>query len=215
MESQPLQPTEPLSVEVSSTSADIPVGGIDIFSIIAHIIGGNDTTSSLLSVNGFLNFLNILWSIFAILAFAVSILMLALYAYASTRRWQYYALGDKELRDAEDLYDELYRGVKKSTRLDDVLKHIDSDNPNDWKLAIIEADIILDDLLKQRGYAGSSLGERLKSISPTSLASLSDAWEAHKVRNRIAHEGADFVLTKRIAEETISRYRKVFNEFGV
>lgn len=213
--SQPLQPTEPLAVNVSSTSADIPVGGFDIFSIFAHIIGGNETSASLLSVNGFVSFLNTLWSVYVILAFAVSIAMLVLYAYASTRRWQFYAMNDKELRDAEDLYDELYRGVKKSSRLDDVLKHIDSDNPNDWKLAIIEADIVLDDLLKQRGYVGNSLGERLKSIPPSQLASLNDAWEAHKVRNRIAHEGADFILTKRIAEETVSRYRKVFNEFGL
>jgi preprotein translocase subunit SecG len=213
--SQPLQPTQPLAVNVSSTSADIPVGGFDIFSTIAHVIGGSETSSSLLSANGFVSFLNTLWSVYVVLAFAVSILMLVLYAYASTRRWQFYALNDKELRDAEDLYDELYRGTKKSNRLDDVLKHIESQNPNDWKLAIIEADIVLDDLLKQRGYVGSSLGERLKSIPPSQLSSLNDAWEAHKVRNRIAHEGADFVLTQRIAEETVSRYRKVFNEFGL
>lgn len=209
-----MQP-EPLSVQASTTSTDIPVGGIDIFSLLVHIIGGNETTASLLSVNGLIRFLDILWSVYVIIALLLSILMLVLYAYASTRRWQYYALGDKELRDAEDLYDEVYRGIKKTSRLDDVLKHIDSDNPNDWKLAIIEADIILDDTLKQRGYPGASLGERLKSISPTQLASLNDAWEAHKVRNRIAHEGADFVLTKRVAEDTVSRYRKVFNEFGV
>jgi hypothetical protein len=207
--------SEPLSVVASSTSSDIPVGGFDIFSIIVHILGGNETTASFLSVNGFVGFLGTLWSVYVFFAFVLSIAMLVLYTHASTRRWQFYAQSERELRDAEDLYDELYRGVKKSSRLDDVLKHIDSDNPNDWKLAIIEADIILDDLLKQRGYVGNSLGERLKSISPTQLASLNDAWEAHKVRNRIAHDGADFVLTQRLAEETISRYRKVFNEFEV
>jgi hypothetical protein len=138
-----------------------------------------------------------------------------MYAYASTRRNQYYILGDKELRDAEELYDAQFRGVQKSGRLNDVLQHIESSNPNDWKLAIIEADIILDDILKQKGYVGASLGERLKSISPNQLNSLNDAWEAHKIRNRIAHDGADFVLTQRLAEETINRYRRVFTEFGV
>ncbi len=207
--------SEPLAVQASSTSSNIPVGGFDVFSAIVQVLGGNETTASLLSVNGFLGFLNTLWTIFAILSFIVSLLMLAGYAYASTRRWEYYALGDKELRDAEDLYDEMYRGVKKSSRLDDVYKHISSPNPNDWKLAIIEADIVLDDTLKQRGYTGVSLGERLKSISPQQLATLNDAWEAHKIRNRIAHDGADFVLTQRIAEDTINRYRRVFAELGV
>jgi len=119
------------------------------------------------------------------------------------------------LRDAERLYDEQFRGVIHSTRLQDVLTHSDSENPNDWKLAIIEADIILDDALKQKGYPGNSLGERLKNVSPQQLNSLQDAWEAHKVRNRIAHDGSDFILTKRIAEETIGRYRRVLSELGV
>jgi len=73
----------------------------------------------------------------------------------------------------------------------------------------------IDDILKNKGYPGSSLGERLKSIPSTQLHSLNDAWEAHKIRNRIAHDGSDFILTKHIAEETISRYRRVFSEFDI
>jgi hypothetical protein len=207
--------SEPLAIQASTTSSDIPVGGFDIFSTIVNVLGGNETTASLLSLSGFLGFLNVIWNIFAFFALLISALMLAGYAYASTRRWQYYALGDKELRDEEARYDEMYRGIKKTSRLDDVYKHIASVNPNDWKLAIIEADIVLDETLKQLGYSGGSLGERLKSISPQQMTSLHDAWEAHKVRNRIAHDGADFVLTHRMAEETINRYRRVFSELGV
>ncbi len=106
-------------------------------------------------------------------------------------------------------------GAFRNNRLQDVFKHSASDSPNDWRLAIIEADIILDDTLKSKGYIGNSLGERLKSISPNQLASIDDAWEAHKVRNRIAHDGADFVLTKRIVDDTLARYQNVFREFGV
>ena len=211
---EPLE-IEPVSVAVEATTTIPAPPGIDIFSLIWSLFGNSEGTASFLSPNGFLSFFDILLTIFAFLGFIVSGLMLALYAYASTKRWQYYAKGDKDLRDEEALYDEMYRGTKKSTRLDDVLLHITSSNPNDWKLAIIEADIILDEALKQYGYAGNSLGERLKSISTTQLSTLNEAWEAHKVRNRIAHEGADFVLTKRIAEDTINRYRRVFNELGV
>jgi hypothetical protein len=207
--------SEPLAIQASTTSSDIQVGGFDLFGSVVNVLGGNETTASLLSLNGFLGLINIVWNIYVFFALLFSILMLAGYAYASTRRWQYYALGDKELRDEEDLYDEMYRGVKKTSRLDDVYKHIASQNPNDWKLAIIEADIVLDETLKQLGYPGVSLGERLKSISPQQMASLNDAWEAHKVRNRIAHDGADFVLTQRMAEDTINRYRRVFAELGV
>lgn len=197
--------------EATASTTPLPPVGFDIFATIMAFLGG----SEILNPNGILGFLNILWSIFVTLSFIVSIAMLILYAHASTRRWQYYAQGDKELRDAEEQYDEVYRGIKKTSRLNDVYVHIDSSNPNDWKLAIIEADIILDDILKQQGFVGASLGERLRNISPNQLASLNDAWEAHKIRNRIAHDGADFVLTQRLAEETVNRYRRVFAEFGV
>ncbi len=206
---------EPVSVAVQATTSVPAPPGVDIFSLIWSIFGKSEGTASFLNPNGFLSFFDIIWTIYAFLAFIISGLMLALYAYASTKRWQYYAQGDVDLRREEALYDEMYRGIKSSSRLDDVLVHIASPNPNDWKLAIIEADIILDDSLKQLGYGGGSLGERLKSISTTQLSTLNEAWEAHKIRNRIAHEGADFVLTKRIAEDTINRYRRVFNELGV
>jgi hypothetical protein len=208
---EPINLTSSVTASTSSPLGSAP--GLDIYGIFMRIFGG-ETGASLTSGNGILHVLNIIWSVYAILAFAVSILMLVLYAYASSRRWEYFAISNKEIRDAEDMYDEIYRGIKKSSRLDDVLKHIESENPNDWKLAIIEADIMLDDLLKQRGFAGASLGERLKSISPTQIGSLNEAWEAHKVRNRIAHDGADFVLTKRMAEDAIARYRRVFNDLG-
>ena len=206
---------DPISISAQATTSMPATPGIDIFSLLWSLFGNSEGAASFFSVNGFMHILSILWSIYAFLAFIVCLAMLALYAYASSRRWQYFAMGDKELRDAEALYDEMYRGVRKSDRLSDIIIHIDSPHPNDWKLAIIEADIILDDVLKQQGYVGNSLGERLKSISTNQLNSLNDAWEAHKVRNRIAHEGADFVLTKRVAEETVGRYRRVFAEFGV
>ena len=45
-------------------------------------------------------------------------------------------------------------------------------------------------------------------------ATLDDAWQAHKVRNQIAHAGADFVLTQKITRETIMMYKRVFEELG-
>ena len=121
----------------------------------------------------------------------------------------------EQIAEQERIYDENFRGGVKNSRIEDIFNHIASDNPNDWKLAIIEADIILDEELKKAGYGGTSLGERLKSISPAQLSSLDFAWQAHKVRNQIAHAGADFVLTHKMAEETIKQYKIVFDELGV
>ena len=205
----------PVTATTSSLTSPLqnPVG-IDGLSPILYAL----STSGLgefLSLMGILSFLGSVWSVYAIIAYLACIGMLGLYVFASIRYNELEALHDERIAAMERAYAEMYRGALRNSRLQDVLTHIESDRPNDWKLAIIEADIILDDVLKQRGYVGNSLGERLRTITPSQLSSIDDAWEAHKVRNRIAHDGADFVLTKRMAEQTIAQYRRVFSEFGI
>lgn len=90
-----------------------------------------------------------------------------------------------------------------------------SDNQSDWRLAIIEADIYLDRVLDQKGFYGDTLGDKFKQISPEQLPSIQIAWEAHKVRNRIAHDGSGFVLTMPEARRVLSYYEIVFRDLGV
>lgn len=102
---------------------------------------------------------------------------------------------------------------KINTRWERIITHLNSDSENDWRLAILEADVILEEMLTSMGYYGETIGEQLQSIERSDFQTLDDAWEAHKVRNRIAHEGSGFALTKREAKRIISLYEKVFNEF--
>jgi hypothetical protein len=203
------------STTVSTSPITVPTVGFDIFAIFISLFGGSESAAGFFSGGGFWGFLSSIWSTYSILAYIVSIILLVLYVFASIRRNLYGDLLTQELRDKEELYAQQHQGTAKHSRLQDVKVNASSDNPNDWKLAIIEADIILDETLKQRGYLGTSLGERLKSISGAQMGTINDAWEAHKVRNRIAHDGADFVLTKRLADETINRYLRVFSELDI
>lgn len=103
---------------------------------------------------------------------------------------------------------------KTDPRWERVLKAQESENPADWKLAIIEADNMLDEMVRVLRPAGENLGERLKSIEPSDFLTIQDAWEAHKVRNRIAHE-SDYMLTKRELARVINLFKNVFEEFEV
>ncbi len=94
-----------------------------------------------------------------------------------------------------------------------VLEHVESKSPNDWKIAIIEADSILDDMTKSMGYHGDTLGERLKAVEVSDFNTLNNAWDAHKVRNQIAHEGSNFQLNERETRRVIALYESVFKEF--
>lgn len=78
------------------------------------------------------------------------------------------------------------------------------DNESAFRTAIIEADKLLDFILKSKGVRGSTLGERLKS-SRGLIRDLNNIWFAHKVRNRLVHD-----LDSRIKRREAARVIKIF-----
>jgi hypothetical protein len=95
------------------------------------------------------------------------------------------------------------------------MEHVSSDNPNDWRQGIIEADIILEEMLRGMGYRGDSIGDMLKRVERADFDTLDQAWEAHNVRNRIAHDGSSFIISQVEAKRILALYRQVFEEFFV
>jgi hypothetical protein len=96
-----------------------------------------------------------------------------------------------------------------------VLDHINSENPAEWKLAILEADNMLDEILEDQGYLGETVADKLKEMSPLRVASYDDLWDAHKVRNQIAHGGAiDMELSKKTARDTVTKFGRGFKDLG-
>jgi hypothetical protein len=85
---------------------------------------------------------------------------------------------------------------------------LESENVSQYKVAIIEADGIIEDVIAKIGYAGKNMTERLDLINPGQLENLEEIRRAHQVRNRIIHE-ADFPVDKKMAEEIIGTYEKL------
>ncbi len=54
--------------------------------------------------------------------------------------------------------------------------------------AVMEADKLLDQVLKWRGVAGQTMGDRLKNGRGWLGSLEQEVWQAHKLRNRLAHE---------------------------
>lgn len=61
------------------------------------------------------------------------------------------------------------------------------DNEASLHMAIINADKLVDQALRDKGVTGQTMGDRLKA-SKTSFSQLDALWNAHKLRNKIAHE---------------------------
>lgn len=165
---------------------------------------------------GFFDTLGHWWDIYSIVALLFSLLCFVGFIYAKIRFEQMKEIENQLIAEEEKAWQHLNQSkTGESSRWNDVQAHIASENPNDWRLAIIEADVMLAQTLDEAGYVGASIGDKLKTANPSSFTTVQDAWDAHKIRNEIAHAGSDFVLTKRIAQEAIAKYERVFREFGV
>ncbi|MEI7810631.1 MAG: hypothetical protein WCI41_03705 [bacterium] len=114
---------------------------------------------------------------------------------------------EREKRDAEK------KGSPQSARWKMVQEHIASTSQGDWKLAIVDADVMLEDLLDQLGFKGENLGDKLKAVDMEKYSSLKNAWEAHLIRNQIAHEGLQYDLPEQEAKRVIAIYEQIFRDF--
>jgi len=198
---------------------------IDVFRLIQTLFSRADSSGQISAdpigsatdfINRIITMAIDIWQLLMVLGIFLSLLLIFGIIYTYMRAARLSEIEAEWLRNNELLYDEMYRkSDSQNRRWRDVEKHIESDKPNDWKLAIIEADIMLGELLETAGFAGMTIGEQLKSASPTAFQNINQAWRAHQVRNQIAHEGSDFVLTKKLAKETIAQYSMVFKEFGL
>ncbi len=92
---------------------------------------------------------------------------------------------------------------------------IESPNESDWRVAIIEADTMLDEVLTKKGILGDTLSDKLEQARAEGYASLQNAWDAHLVRNQIAHAGSNYPLSQIEGRRVIRLYQTFFEEIGV
>lgn len=164
------------------------------------------------SMEGASSFLSHLWLWIIVVGYALSVIGLFVIIYCTVRLF--------ELRKREE---EFYStpivppesSIAMHPRWEHIQSLLEGASPSEWREAIIEADIMLDDVLTKEGYKGDGVGEKLRGIDKDELASLQDAWEAHKVRNIIAHQGSTFDLSETLAGRTIQHYEAVFRELKV
>lgn len=95
---------------------------------------------------------------------------------------------------------------KMQKRWEKVESLLKTGNPSQYKLAIIEADAIADEILGGIGYKGANMMEKLEQVG---TAHLDDHLESlkgvHQIRNRVVHE-ADFEVDERLAKTVVGVY---------
>jgi hypothetical protein len=171
--------------------------------------GGCNTT---VGYDQLVAYLSHLWLILVYVGYALSALGLGIIVYLMVRLF--------DLREREEhLYGTLILAPEDEKQGNLRWQHIEElvagSTPSGWREAIIEADIMLHEALTAHGFQGESIAEKLRTIDQADLGTLQNAWEAHRVRNQIAHQGSAFNLSQALAQRTIQQYESVFREFGI
>ncbi|PIP24399.1 MAG: hypothetical protein COS25_02855 [Candidatus Nealsonbacteria bacterium CG02_land_8_20_14_3_00_37_10] len=92
-----------------------------------------------------------------------------------------------------------------------ITARLDTGLESEYKLAVIEADNMVNETLKRMGYGGESLGERLEKLTAATLSNIEEIKEAHQVRNNIIHD-PNYRLSLDDARKVLSIFEKAFKD---
>lgn len=107
----------------------------------------------------------------------------------------------------------LQREVYRAKWFDITLKFKEGDL-NSQKLAIIEADKLVNSILEEIGVPGKHLADKLSKINPESLKSLEGLFMAHRKRNDLMRIPG-FVLPEEETKKILGHYESFLKEVGV
>lgn len=95
----------------------------------------------------------------------------------------------------------------------EISKYLSKPTPENLRLAVIDADSLVDSFLKKAGYRGEHMADRLSCIVPDQVKSLERVWDAHLLRNSLVHvpgSRPSMVETKK----AISSFEAFLRELG-
>ncbi|MEX1063947.1 MAG: hypothetical protein WED06_01255 [Candidatus Paceibacterota bacterium] len=98
-------------------------------------------------------------------------------------------------------------------RWQEIKNHVNSFKESEWKLAVIEADKLVDDTLKTAGFQGETMGERLMLVKPGQILNLQYLWDAHKIRNLLVHD-VNYQISHKQAVWAVEAFESVMRELG-
>lgn len=95
---------------------------------------------------------------------------------------------------------------KMQKRWDKIKSRLKDDNIAQYKVAIIEADVVAEEILDGIGYKGANMSEKLEQVGANHLDDhLESLLGAHKIRNKIVNE-PDYVIDQRMAIAVVGVY---------
>lgn len=157
------------------------------------------------------------WSVIGVVSVCISILCIFIIIFSIVR------LIEIQIFDAKEIDHEINHALAKDKETDRstnprwkyIQTLIESPNESDWRISILEADSLLEESFKERDIAGDTMAELLEEAKTNGYPSIGGAWDAHIIRNKIAHEGTDFPLSQVEGRRVIKLYQNIFEDLKV
>jgi hypothetical protein len=142
--------------------------------------------------------------------FAMFFLAFVIYFMINSSWLQY-----KFLEDVTEFFSWQAYGFREiSKQWDKIKKRIESGAESDYKLAVIDAEDFLIEVLEKRGYEGKDFKESVEKAGRLLAPILNDLVQAHETRNSIVYN-PDFKLSADQAKKILSAYEAAINSVGV
>ena len=121
----------------------------------------------------------------------------------------------KFLEDVSEFFSwQSYGSRQMSKRWAKIKKRIESGSEADYKLAVIEADDFLAEVLDDRGYEGKDFKEAVTKAEKMIAPILNEVLQAHEIRNSIVFN-PDFKLSAEQAKKILGVYESAINNIGI
>ncbi len=157
------------------------------------------------------------WSIAGIVSALLSITLLSIIIFCIIR------MIEIQVYDKEEIEHEIHSALLKqkerdrssNPRWEYVQTLVESPNESDWRVAIMEADSLLEESLQEKGISGNTVSELLEGAKESGYGSIQDAWDGHLIRNKIAHDGSDYPVSQVECRRVVKMYQNFFEELKI
>ena len=106
-------------------------------------------------------------------------------------------------------------GIRRMTRAwQNIQVRLETQNEDEYKLAVTEADHILSNVLRRMNISGQETEEKLNTLTPAIITNLEDLKRAHISRNNIVHD-PDYRLSLDKAKSILEVYEKTFQSLDL
>lgn len=163
---------------------------INIFGIISSIYKSFVTS-------GFFYYLKIVAGFLVVILLVADILLLSKRLQGDVK---VAIFGSKAPRFKKSLYTKRWEAIRKG---------VNEGNISAGKIAVIEADKMLGEVLEKIGYKGKDTGEKIAAVKVGQLEGIQDAVRAHETFRQIVQDPSHKIGLEGL-QETLAGYEKVF-----